>query len=102
MARQSTKLASPTLAITRIETEEKTTDLRLRLKGKLAVDPGSTYLRAYDHRDQRRPTCGSDLDQLGSPAHCLGDLHAGRRSEASRPWRRAAPSGKAGGRLEPA
>jgi hypothetical protein len=32
--------------VTRIETEEKTTDLRLRLKGKLAVDLAD-YLRAY-------------------------------------------------------
>jgi hypothetical protein len=37
---------APTLAIRRIETEEKMTDLRLRLKGKLAVDLAD-YLRAY-------------------------------------------------------
>jgi len=37
---------APTLAISRIETEEKMTDLRLRLKGKLAVDLAD-YLRAY-------------------------------------------------------
>ena len=42
MARQP----NTTLALTRIETEEKTTDLKLRLKGKLAVDLAD-YLRAY-------------------------------------------------------
>jgi hypothetical protein len=35
-----------TLALAKIDTEEKTTDLRLRLKGKLAVDLAD-YLRAY-------------------------------------------------------
>lgn len=34
------------LALARIDTEEKTTDVRLRLKGKLAVDLAD-YLRAY-------------------------------------------------------
>ncbi len=42
MARQPTT----TLAVPKIETGEKTTDLRLRLKGKLAVDLAD-YLRAY-------------------------------------------------------
>jgi len=35
-----------TLALAKIDTEEKTTDLKLRLKGKLAVDLAD-YLRAY-------------------------------------------------------
>jgi len=34
------------LALPRIELEEKTTDLKLRLKGKIAVDLAD-YLRAY-------------------------------------------------------
>jgi hypothetical protein len=35
-----------TLALSKIDIEEKTTDLRLRLKGRLAVDLAD-YLRAY-------------------------------------------------------
>ena len=35
-----------TLALPKIDLEEKTTDLKLRLKGKLAVDLAD-YLRAY-------------------------------------------------------
>jgi hypothetical protein len=35
-----------TLALPRIELEEKTTDLKLRLKGRIAVDLAD-YLRAY-------------------------------------------------------
>ena len=35
-----------TLSLAKIDTEEKTTDLRLRLKGKLAADLAD-YLRAY-------------------------------------------------------
>lgn len=56
MARQP----STTLAIARIETEEKTTDLRLRLKGKLAVDLAD-YLRAYIEINGGQAI---DLDQL--------------------------------------
>ncbi|HZL19129.1 MAG TPA: DUF2274 domain-containing protein [Polyangia bacterium] len=55
MARQP----STTLALTRIETEEKTTDLKLRLKGKLAVDLAD-YLRAYVETNGQ----SVDLDQL--------------------------------------
>ena len=55
MARQP----NTTLALTRIETEEKTTDLRLRLKGKLAVDLAD-YLRAYVETNGQ----SVDLDQL--------------------------------------
>ena len=55
MARQP----NTTLALTRIETEEKTTDLKLRLKGKLAVDLAD-YLRAYVEANGQ----SVDLDQL--------------------------------------
>lgn len=55
MARQP----NTTLALTRIETEEKTTDLKLRLKGKLAVDLAD-YLRAYVETNGQ----SVDLDQL--------------------------------------
>jgi len=55
MARQP----STTLALTRIETEEKTTDLKLRLKGKLAVDLAD-YLRAYVETNGQ----SVELDQL--------------------------------------
>jgi hypothetical protein len=55
MARQP----STTLALTRIETEEKATDLKLRLKGKLAVDLAD-YLRAYVETNGQ----SVDLDQL--------------------------------------
>ncbi|HZK98328.1 MAG TPA: DUF2274 domain-containing protein [Caulobacteraceae bacterium] len=41
-----TRAPMTTLALAKIDTEEKTTDLRLRLKGKLAVDLAD-YLRAY-------------------------------------------------------
>ena len=56
MARTSTT----SLAVTRIETEEKTTDLRLGLKGKLAVDLAD-YLRAYVETNGGHAV---ELDQL--------------------------------------
>ncbi len=85
MARQSTKPANPTLAITRIETEEKTTDLRLRLKGKLAVDLAD-YLRAYVETSGQTV----DLDQL--VPHMLATfIDADRGFQA---WRKSA-AGKA-------
>ena len=55
MARQP----STTLALARIETEEKTTDLKLRLKGKLAVDLAD-YRRAYVETNGQ----SVELDQL--------------------------------------
>ena len=55
MSRQS----NATLAVARIDTEEKTTDLRLKLKGKLAVDLAD-YLRAYVETNGQ----AVELDQL--------------------------------------
>jgi hypothetical protein len=55
MARQP----NTTLCVTKIDTEEKTTDLRLRLKGKLAVDLAD-YLRAYVETNGQ----AVELDQL--------------------------------------
>ena len=48
-----------TLALPKIDLEEKTTDLKLRLKGKLAVDLAN-YLRAYVETNGQP----IDLDQL--------------------------------------
>ena len=48
-----------TLCVARIETEEKTTDLKLRLKGKLAVDLAD-YLRAHNDINGQ----GVELDLL--------------------------------------
>lgn len=76
MARTSTT----TLAIAKIELEEKTTDLRLRLKGKIAVDLAD-YLRAYG--ESNGPI---DLDLL--VPHMLGAfMDADRGFQA---WRKGA------------
>ena len=78
MARTST----PSLAVSRIETEEKTTDLRLRLKGKLAVDLAD-YLRAYVETNGGHAV---ELDQL--VPHMLATfIEADRGFQA---WRKGA------------
>lgn len=78
-----------TLALPKIDTGEKTLDVRLRLKGKSAVDLAD-YLRAYV------ATNGPiELDQLA--AHIVSTfIEADRGFQA---WRRANPApaeGKAG------
>ena len=82
MARTSTTA----LAVTRIETEEKTTDLRLRLKGKLAVDLAD-YLRAYVETNGGHAV---ELDQL-VPHRLATFIEADRGFQA---WRKGA-NGKA-------
>ena len=81
MARQP----NTTLALTRIETEEKTTDLKLRLKGKLAVDLAD-YLRAYVETNGQ----SVDLDQL--VPHMLATFIEADRGFQT--WRKSA-AGKA-------
>ncbi len=77
--------SNTTLAVARIETEEKTTDLKLRLKGKLAVDLAD-YLRAYVETNGQ-PV---ELDQL--VPHMLATfMEADRGFQA---WRKSA-AGKA-------
>ena len=83
MARQP----STTLALARIETEEKTTDLKLRLKGKLAVDLAD-YRRAYVETNGQ----SVELDQLvdgvlrmGHQAEYVSALVAHARDVVHRP-----------------
>ncbi len=72
-----------TLALPRIELEEKTTDLKLRLKGRIAVGLAD-YLRAYGEANG-----AIDLDLL--VPHMLGAfMDADRGFQA---WRRAASGG---------
>jgi hypothetical protein len=76
------RTSTTSLAVTRIETEEKTTDLRLRLKGKLAVDLAD-YLRAYAETNGGHAV---ELDQL--VPHMLATfIEADRGFQA---WRRTA------------
>ena len=70
-----------TLALARIELEEKTTDLKLRLKGKIAVDLAD-YLRAYG--EANGPI---DLDLL--VPHMLGAFMDADRGFQT--WRKADP-----------
>ena len=83
MARQP----STTLALARIETEEKTTDLKLRLKGKLAVDLAD-YRRAYVETNGQ----SVELDQL--VPHMLATFIEADRGFQT--WRKCA-AGKATG-----
>jgi hypothetical protein len=83
MARQP----SITLALARIETEEKTTDLKLRLKGKLAVDLAD-YRRAYVETNGQ----SVELDQL--VPHMLATFIEADRGFQT--WRKSA-AGKATG-----
>ncbi len=70
-----------TLALARIEIEEKTTDLKLRLKGKIAVDLAD-YLRAYGEANG-----AIELDLL--VPHMLGAfMDADRGFQA---WRKGDP-----------
>lgn len=81
MARAPATLA---LALARIDLEEKATDLRLRLKGKLAVDL-SDYQRAYV--EANGPI---DMDVLAQ--HILGAfIDADKGFQA---WRKRAASGE--------
>jgi hypothetical protein len=79
MARPS----APSLSVPRIDTEEKTTDLRLRLKGKLAVDLAD-YLRAYVETNGQTV----ELDQL--VPHMLATFMDADRGFQS--WRKTAAS----------
>lgn len=72
---------TPALAISRIETEEKTTDLKLRLKGKLAVDLAD-YLRAYAETNGGHAI---ELDQL--VPHMLATFIDGDRGFQA--WRKS-------------
>jgi hypothetical protein len=74
--------STTSLAISRIETEEKTTDLRLRLKGRLAVDLAD-YLRAYAETNGGHAV---ELDQL--VPHMLAAFIEADRGFQS--WRRNA------------
>jgi hypothetical protein len=73
-----------TLALSKIDIEEKSTDLRLRLKGRLAVDLAD-YLRAYG--EANGPI---DLDVL--VPHMLGAFMDGDRGFQT--WRKGG-AGKA-------
>jgi len=76
--------APATLALARIDLEDKATDLRLRLKGKLAVDVAD-YQRAYV--EANGPI---DLEILAQ--HILGAfIDADRGFQA---WRKRAASGE--------
>jgi len=83
MARPSTT----SLAVPRIETDEKTTDLRLRLKGKLATDLAD-YLRAYGETNGQ----AVELEQL--VPHMLATFMDADRGFQS--WRKIA-----GGKAQP-
>jgi len=67
-----------TLALAKIDLEEKTTDLKLRLKGKIAVDLAD-YARAYGQAHGV-----VELELL--VAHMLGTFMDGDRGFAA--WRR--------------
>jgi hypothetical protein len=71
-----------TLALAKIDIEEKTTDLRLRLKGRLAVDLAD-YLRAYAQANGP-----IDLDVL--VPHMLGAFMDGDRGFQT--WRKGGAS----------
>ena len=72
-----------TLALPKIDLEEKTTDLKLRLKGKLAVDLAD-YLRAYVE------TNGHAVELEHLAAHILAAfIDADRGFQA---WRKASPA----------
>ena len=71
-----------TLALPKIDLEEKTTDLKLRLKGKLAVDLAD-YLRAYVETNGQ-PV---EFDQL--VPHMLATFIEADRG--FRAWRKANP-----------
>jgi hypothetical protein len=83
------RTSTTSLAVTRIETEEKTTDLRLRLKGKLAVDLAD-YLRAYVETNGGHAV---ELDQL-VPHMLAAFIEADRGFQT---WRKSANSKAAAG-----
>ncbi len=72
------RIPMTTLALSKIDIEEKSTDLRLRLKGRLAVDLAD-YLRAYG--EANGPI---DLDVL--VPHMLGAFIDGDRGFQT--WRK--------------
>ena len=71
-----------TLALPKIELEEKATDLKLRLKGRIAVDLAD-YLRAYGEANG-----AIDLDLL--VPHMLGAFMDADRGFQT--WRKADPA----------
>ena len=73
------RMPMTTLALPRIELEEKTTDLKLRLKGRIALDLAD-YLRAYG--EANGPI---DLDLL--VPHMLGAFMDADRGFQT--WRKA-------------
>ena len=72
----------PILALGRIDLEEKVTDLRLKLRGKLAVDLAD-YQRAFAQSNAQQ----IELDQL-VPHILLTFIEADRGFQA---WRKANP-----------
>ncbi|WP_426030784.1 DUF2274 domain-containing protein [Caulobacter sp. DWP3-1-3b2] len=77
-----TRPAKPTLSLAKIDLEEKVTDLRLRLRGKLAVDLVD-YQRAYAQSNAQEIA----LEQL--VPHILSTfMEADRGFQA---WRKANP-----------
>ena len=75
--------AKPILALGRIDLEEKVTDLRLKLRGKLAVDLAD-YQRAFAQSNAQQ----IELDQL--VPHILSTfIEADRGFQA---WRKANPA----------
>ena len=75
--------AKPILALGRIDLEEKVTDLRLKLRGKLAVDLAD-YQRAFAQSNAQQ----IELDQL-VPHILLTFIEADRGFQA---WRKANPA----------
>jgi len=73
----------PILALGRIDLEEKVTDLRLKLRGKLAVDLAD-YQRAFAQSNAQQ----IELDQL-VPHILLTFIEADRGFQA---WRKANPA----------
>ena len=73
----------PILALGRIDLEEKVTDLRLKLRGKLAVDLAD-YQRAFAQSNAQQ----IELDQL-VPHILLTFIEADRGFQA---WRKAKPA----------
>ena len=73
----------PILALGRIDLEEKVTDLRLKLRGKLAVDLAD-YQRAFAQSNAQQ----IELDQL--VPHILSTFIEGDRGFQA--WRKANPA----------
>jgi hypothetical protein len=80
------KTPSTTLALPRIDTEEKLLDVRLRLKGKAAIDLAD-YQRAY------AATTGDAVEPEALVLHILGVFIDGDKGFQA--WRKANPPAEA-------